>query len=74
MDVILHTPQDIASLVKKRRKELGYTQSQVAAFCGVGNRFFSELENGKETLQLGKVMKVINILGLDLTVKERGSL
>ena len=74
MDFIVHTPQDIAFLVKKRRKELGYTQSQVTAFCGGGNSFFSELENGKETLQLGKVMKVINILGLDLTVKERGGL
>lgn len=73
MEAILHSPKDIASLVKGRRKELGYTQEEVASFCGVGQRFFSELENGKETLQLGKVLKVINILGLDLTAKARGT-
>ena len=72
MDTPLHTPKDISSLVKKRRKELGYTQADIASFCNTGFRFISELENGKETLQLGKVLKVINILGLDLTARQRG--
>ena len=73
METSLHSPEDISRLVKERRKTLGYTQADVASFCGVGLRFLSELENGKEALQLGKVLKVMNILGLDLSARRRGA-
>lgn len=72
MEIALQSSKDIARLIRERRKELGYTQSEVASFCNVGMRFFSELENGKETLQLEKVLRVINILGIDLLAKNRG--
>ena len=72
MEILLHSPKDISTVVKERRKALGYTQAEVASFCNVGLRFLSELENGKETLQLGKVLKVVNILGIDLIAKQRG--
>lgn len=73
METMLHSPEDISMLLKERRKALGYTQAEVASFCNVGLRFLSELENGKETLQLGKVLKVMNILGLDLFARQRGT-
>ncbi|MBD5399899.1 MAG: helix-turn-helix transcriptional regulator [Treponema sp.] len=72
MEILLHSSKDISTVVKERRKALGYTQAEVASFCNVGLRFLSELENGKETLQLGKVLKVVNILGIDLIAKQRG--
>ena len=72
MEILLHSSKDISTVVKERRKALGYTQTEVASFCNVGLRFLSELENGKETLQLGKVLKVVNILGIDLIAKQRG--
>lgn len=62
---------DISISVKKRRNQLKLTQADCAAFCGVGVRFFSELENGKETLQLDKVLHVLQMLGLNLHVVER---
>lgn len=62
---------DISISVKKRRNQLKLTQAECAAFCGVGVRFFSELENGKETLQLDKVLHVLQMLGLNLHVVER---
>ncbi len=40
-----------------RRKQLGLTQSETAEMCNIGARFFSELENDKETLQ--KVFSLI---------------
>lgn len=73
METPLRSTEDISRLVKERRKALGHTQADVASFCGVGLRFLSELENGKETLQLGKVLKVMNILGLDLSARRRGA-
>jgi len=65
---------DIGSFVRKKRVELGMTQSQLADSCGKGTRFISELENGKPTMQIGKVIDILHILGLDLIISERGKL
>lgn len=46
----INSVESISEVVKSRRKQLGLTQSETAAMCNVGARFFSELENGKETL------------------------
>jgi len=59
-------PSDIATVVRKRRKELSLTQVQCADYCGVGHRFFSELENGKVSLHIGKVLNVLQMLGINL--------
>ena len=64
--------EDISSLIKKRRKSLNLTQAECAAFCGVGIRFFSELENGKQSLHLGKVLQVLQTLGLKIHITENG--
>lgn len=39
--------------------------------AGVGNRFLSDLENGKPTVELGRAMQVLNMLGLIVTVRAR---
>jgi hypothetical protein len=39
--------------------------------CGVGLRFLSDLENGKPTCQMGKVLLVIESLGLMIVIDEK---
>lgn len=58
--------------VRQVRKEQGLTQEQLAATCGVGVRFVRELEQGKETCHIGKVIKVIQMLGIEILLKKRG--
>lgn len=69
--MIINSITDISEVVKKRRKSLGLTQSECAAMCNVGNRFFSELENGKETLHIGKVINCLQILGISISLTNR---
>lgn len=57
--------------LRKRRKELGYTQAEVAAFSGCSAAFLSALENGKETAEIGRAMRVLNVLAIDLEAKRR---
>jgi hypothetical protein len=38
----------------------------------VGVRFLSELENGKPTVELGKTLKVMQRLNIELTVAPTG--
>lgn len=64
-------PAEIGMIVRQARKEAGLRQAQAAALCGVGTRFLSDLENGKPTLHLGKVLKVLHGFGLRLIIKRK---
>ena len=66
VDMRIISVESISEAVKTRRKQLGLTQSETAAMCNVGARFFSELENGKETLQMNKVLHCLEMLGINL--------
>ena len=59
--------------LKKRRKELGYTQRYISDFTGFSISFISDLENGKSTAELGKAIYLANMLGLDIVINARGS-
>lgn len=67
----LLAPQDLGRLVRQARERMSLTQQAFADLAGVGRRFLSELENGKETLELGKVMRVARAAGLSLFARER---
>ena len=60
------TPQILGKRIRNRRKSLGLTQSQAAGLCGVGERFLREIERGKDTAEIGKVLHVLRGLGLRL--------
>jgi len=61
------TAKQIGELVKATRKSLAVTQKDLAMTSGTGLRFIIELEKGKPTCQLSKVLTVLNTLGV--TVK-----
>ena len=65
------TVADIGTAIRKKRKKDGLTLADAAALSGVGYRFMSDLENGKETAQVGKVLKVLTALGLNMTIEAR---
>ena len=52
--------------VRQARKTHGLTQAELAGLAGTGPRFISELERGKESAELGKVLDVLAVLGLRL--------
>ncbi|MEZ4972373.1 MAG: type II toxin-antitoxin system Y4mF family antitoxin [Cyclobacteriaceae bacterium] len=58
------TPESIGDFVKKTRKSLNITQKDLALTSGTGLRFIIELEQGKATCQLGKVLTVLQTLGI----------
>ena len=60
------TTEKLGILVQTRRKELGLNQSELALASGTGRRFISDLENGKESCELGKALRVLHGLGIEL--------
>jgi len=65
-------PEELGSLIQARRKRLKVTQKELAMTCGTGLRFIVDLEKGKATCQIGKVLQVLRILGLETRVIEPG--
>jgi len=57
--------------IKKRRRELGYTQQFLAEFTGYSVSFISDLENGKDTTELGRALNLAASLGLDVMIGGR---
>ena len=64
--------RQIGAAVRLKRRAIGMRQAELAALAGVGGRFLSELENGKPSAQIGKVLQVLRRLGLDLSIRPRG--
>ena len=63
--------ENIGHIIKQKRKDDGLTLIEAAAICGVSYAFFSALENGKETVQLNKVLQVLSGLGIELQANIR---
>lgn len=56
----------IAQFVKNQRKQHGFTQEKCAMYAGVGLAFLRALEQGKTTLKIENVNKVLNLFGAEL--------
>jgi y4mF family transcriptional regulator len=67
----VRTVADLGAVVRRRRKEVQLTQAELAEVAGVGVRFVSEFENGKETCEIGLVIRVAKTLGVDVFAVRR---
>jgi HTH-type transcriptional regulator / antitoxin HipB len=65
----LSTEKEIKTVVRARRKELGLTQAQLAELSRVSPRFIFDLEAGKPTVSLDRVLLVLKVLGLKLDLR-----
>jgi len=70
---IIKSSEELGSVIRHKRKSDRLTQFEAASLCGVGRRVFSEVERGKKSAEIGKVLQIIYGLGLNLNVVPRGS-
>ena len=67
-----NTIQDCSALgrkVRELRRAQKITQAQLAGLANTGVRFISDLENGKETCHIGKMLRVLETLGVDMLIR-----
>lgn len=62
----LMTVRDIAAVVKKRRQNIGWTQSDLATRSGVSREWLIDLEKSKSTVELALVLRTLKALGIQL--------
>lgn len=63
------TPEAIARLILGERKRQALRQDDLAAMAGASDAFLRDLERGKPTVQLGKVLKVLDELGIRVVLE-----
>lgn len=68
---MLTSTSQLGELVRSVRKDQGLTQLDVAGLAGLSNRFVIDLEKGKETLQMQKVLDVLALLGLEVAIRRK---
>ncbi|HEU6438696.1 MAG TPA: helix-turn-helix transcriptional regulator [Nitratidesulfovibrio sp.] len=61
----------LGAAIRQRRQDMRLTQEQLAAKSGVGARFVTEVENGKRTAEVAKILQVLDALNLQLSVSLR---
>lgn len=67
------TPEELGRIIRLKRKEIGVRQEIAAGMAGVGTKFLSQLENGKETAELGKALQVLRKMGLEVYIFPRSA-
>jgi len=71
LDPAQRNAEAIGAAVLRARRALGLRQDQLALAAGVSTRVIHQIENGKPTSRLDSVAPVLEVLGLELSVRER---
>ena len=56
----------IAKIIRFHRKQSGLTQMELAEMAGVGKNMIYELENGKLSVRLDNLLKVLQVLNIKI--------
>jgi len=70
---LISTPKQVGTNLASRRKHLKLSQAEVASRLGLSQNRLSELESRPETLTVEQLLALLNVLGLELGMRERDS-
>lgn len=71
VDPVVRSSAALGELLRTRRKALQLNQADLAGLGNTGNRFIVDVENGKPTVQLQKVLDLLDLLGLEVVVRPK---
>ena len=60
---------ELTKVIKERRKTLDINQTQLSELTEIGLRTIKGLESGKTNPTLKTVETILNVLGLELTIR-----
>ena len=64
---------ELGAVIREQRKRRALKQLDLAGLGNTGNRFIVDVENGKPTVQLQKVLDLMDLLGLEVVVRTKAS-
>jgi len=70
---IIRSTEELGSIARAHRKNRRLTLETVSGLGNLSPRFLSEFERGKETAEIGKVLKALRTVGLEVVIQPRGT-
>lgn len=67
----IQSAEELGKLARTHRKQRKLTLETLSGLGNLSTRFLSEFERGKQTAELGKVLKALQTLGLEVIVQPR---
>ncbi|MCK9285547.1 MAG: helix-turn-helix domain-containing protein [Rhodocyclaceae bacterium] len=67
--VTIHSATELGDTLRLLRKESGLTQRDAAGLCNVSLPFLNQVEQGKPTAQIGKVLEVCQRYGVEIVFR-----
>lgn len=67
----INSAVQLGRVLAARRKTLGSAQAELAAKVGISQNRLSELETSADKLTVGRLLTLLNVLGLELVIRER---
>lgn len=69
IDELVMSEKVLADVLKKRRKELGITQKELADFCDLSHNGISRIEMADKSLRLSTLLKISKMLGFKVILR-----
>jgi DNA-binding XRE family transcriptional regulator len=66
----IYSAAGVGPAIRHYREEAGLTQAQLAEMAGLNRTYLSDLEQGKETEQLRRVLRLLKLLGVRATLQQ----
>lgn len=67
----IQATEELGRLTRAHRKQRRLTLETVSGLGNLSTRFLSEFGRGKETAEVGKVLKALRTLGLEVIIQPR---
>ncbi|MDA8034033.1 MAG: helix-turn-helix domain-containing protein [Actinomycetota bacterium] len=64
----IYSSASLGDAIRHYRTDAGLTQAQLAGATGLQRSYLSELERGKETEQLTRILRLLRHLGVRMTL------
>ncbi|WP_392536867.1 helix-turn-helix domain-containing protein [Legionella sp. 227] len=69
--MLIHSPQELALLIKNQRKKLKLSQAEVADLVGLKQKTISAIENNPENMRLSTLFRILSALSLDFNASTK---
>ena len=66
----IYTPASLGAAIRHYRKQAGLSQAELAARAGINRTYLSDLERGRETEQVKRILRTLKQLGVRMTLEK----
>ena len=66
----IYTSESLGAAIRHYRREAELTQAELADLTGLNRTYLSQIEQGTETEQMRRLLRILKQLGLRITVQK----